>query len=53
MQVRVAVREKVRMQLTTFNLQRCNLVRAMNEFAMTVVTRWADLDANQHVKNTA
>jgi acyl-CoA thioester hydrolase len=25
----------------------------INEFAMTVVTRWADLDANLHVKNTA
>jgi acyl-CoA thioester hydrolase len=25
----------------------------MSEFAMTFVTRWADLDANLHVKNTA
>jgi acyl-CoA thioester hydrolase len=49
----VAVRRKVCLQLTTFNLKRFNLVRAMNEFAMTVVTRWADLDANLHVKNTA
>jgi hypothetical protein len=53
MQVCVPVWEKMRLQLTTFNLQCFNLVRAMNEFAMTVVMRWADLDANQHVKNTA
>ena len=24
-----------------------------NEFAMTIVTRWADIDANQHLRNTA
>jgi acyl-CoA thioester hydrolase len=24
-----------------------------NKFAMTVVTRWADIDANQHLRNTA
>jgi carboxymethylenebutenolidase len=53
MQVRVAVREKVRLELTTFNLKRFNFVHATNEFAMTVVTRCADLDANQQVKNTA
>ncbi len=24
-----------------------------SEFAMTVVTRWADIDAKQHLRNTA